>query len=67
MRYLGLIGQDAAGRRLPASTSSDGVAGDGFGRSVGTVYVDIPTNDGVFPPGTGLSDFFFGEIRGRIR
>ena len=33
----------------------------------GNAYVDVPTNDGVFPPGTGSGDFPGGEIRGQLR
>jgi CHRD domain-containing protein len=33
----------------------------------GNVYVDVPTNDGIFPPNTGPGDFNGGELRGQIR
>jgi hypothetical protein len=33
----------------------------------GNAYVDVPTNDGVAPPNTGLGDFVGGEMRGQLR
>jgi hypothetical protein len=33
----------------------------------GNAYVDIPTNDGVPPPATGVGDFPSGELRGQLR
>jgi hypothetical protein len=33
----------------------------------GNAYVDIPTNDGVAPGGTGPGDYPGGELRGQIR
>lgn len=33
----------------------------------GNIYVDINTNDGVFPPNTGPGDYNGGELRGQVR
>lgn len=35
--------------------------------SAGATYVNVHTDDGVAPPGTGPGDFPGGEIRGQIR
>ncbi len=44
----------------PLSALMDAIA-------AGDAYVDIPTNDGVAPPGTGIGDYPGGELRGQIR
>jgi hypothetical protein len=33
----------------------------------GNAYVDVPTNDGIAPPNTGLGDYPGGELRGQVR
>ena len=33
----------------------------------GNAYVDVPTNDGVAPPNSGIGDYPGGELRGQIQ
>ena len=33
----------------------------------GNAHVDVPTNDGIAPPNTGLGDYPGGELRGQVR